>query len=458
MRKINVSFSFLLVLILFAGNNGYSQQARARWEKMNQIRKDKFDIILPQVMRENQIDMWITVVKDGHYDPLCQYFGDGFGSSIEVSTFGFIIFTDRGGDRIERAVFGISGYEIRNCGAYDIFGPDPVDTKFSLVGPTFDLKKFVAERNPKRIGINMSVELGGADGISYTEYQYLVKTLGEPYSSRLVSAEKLISDFLHRRVPSEIVAFGEAGQITREIEERALSNEVITPGVTTLEDVAWWARDQLETRRLEASFGLGTIMIYGPNGVRLASTDSRIIQRGDVLNIDWGVKMGPFYTDVKRQAYVLKEGETKIPAGIQNAFQQALVVREVFCKNVKSGRTGAETLETANHKLEEAGFGIMKTPHDVPAETNKTEVHSCCHSTGSQTAHSIGPSLAYFQPQQLQFKIYPTTFLAIELFVYPPVPEWGGKKIRIALEDDAMITDRGVEWLYPINNKMLVIK
>ena len=444
MRKIQLAISFLLVLFLFGVENGFSQEARARWEKMNQIRKDKFDVILPQVMRENQIDMWITVMKDGSYDPINQYLGQGFVSSI-----GFIIFTDRGGDRIERAVLGVSGYEIKNCGAYDILGPEPTP---------LDLKKFVEDRNPKRIGVNMSMELGGADGISHTEYQYLAKTLGESYIPRLVSAEKLVSDFLYRRVPSEIVAFGAAGHLSRELEERALSNAVISPGVTTLEDVNWWLQDQLEARKLEASFGLGSVYINGPDGVFVASSDSTIIKRGDVVCIDWGLKMMPFYTDLKRMAYVLKEGEREIPAGIQNAYQQAMMARKIVTDNIKPGKTGKETLETINRKLEEAGFGLMKTPSDPPKATNQTEVHTCCHSTGNQSPHGIGPSLAYFQPKQLQFTIYPTTLLTIELFAYTPVPEWGGKKIRIALEDDAIVTEKGVEWLYPISNRMLVIK
>ncbi len=29
--------------------------------------------------------------------------------------------------------------------------------------------------------------------------------------------------------------------------------------------------------------------------------------------------------------------------------------------------------------------------------------------------------------------------------------EFGGKKVRIPLEDDAIVTERGVEWFYPLN-------
>ena len=57
-RKMRSMIS--LCFILFAIQS-HSQEAHRRWRKMNQIRNDKFDLILPEVMRENNIDMWIVM-------------------------------------------------------------------------------------------------------------------------------------------------------------------------------------------------------------------------------------------------------------------------------------------------------------------------------------------------------------------------------------------------------------
>ena len=171
--------------------------------------------MLPEAMRENQIDMWIVAMKEGHYDPLWELFGRGY-----VGTIGYYIFTDRGGDRIERAAIGITDHNRDACGAYDI-------------DSTVALGAFVAERKPRRIGLNMSEEMGLADGLSHTLYNHIVKEVGAQYATRLVSAEKMVSAFSSRRVASELVAFGAATEIGRQIAERALSKEVITPGVTT---------------------------------------------------------------------------------------------------------------------------------------------------------------------------------------------------------------------------------
>ncbi len=414
------------------------QEARRRWERMCQIRKDKFDLILPEAMRENRIDMWITVVREGDYGPLYEDLGEGYPGNI-----GYYIFTDRGGDRIERGAYGVGGYMLEKCGAYD-------EVKGSI-----DLAAFAAERDPTRIGVNMSKNIGAADGLSHTSYQHLVDALGETYGSRLVSAEKLVSDFRSRRTATEVAAFAEAGEMSREIAERAFSNEVITPGITTLEDVSWWIADELLKRGLDSSFGLPSIYITGPDGIEAISS-ARIIKGGDLLMIDWGVGFLNLYVDMKRMAYVLREGETELPEGFHFAFDQGRKVRDVIRKNIKAGRSAEETLDILNRKIAEAGFHIMEEFNKISG-VDKTEVMIGCHSVGN-TGHGIGPSIAWFNPQRLTFEIRPTNIFAIELFAYTAVEEWGGKKLRVPLEDDAIVTERGVEWLYPINERVLLIK
>jgi Xaa-Pro aminopeptidase len=382
--------------------------------------------------------MWIVMMREGNLDPLYEDLGRGY-----VGGDAYWIFTDRGGDRIERVTLGVGGYMLEQCPAYD------------RVGGGTDLRSFVTERDPSRIGVNTSSAIGGADGLSHTMYEQLVETLGDRYAQRLVSAEKLVSDFRSRRVASEIAAFAEAGEMSREIAERAFSNEVITPGVTTLEDVAWWMQDQLLDRGLGSSFDMPSVYITGPDGIEATSTD-RIIQRGDLLMIDWGVGFLNFYTDMKRVAYVLREGETEAPAGFRHAFAQGVRVREILQRTIKAGRTAAETLDALHSAVEADGFRIQEVFNQV-TEDDVPEVMIGSHSVGNQ-GHGIGPSIAFFNPTRLTYEIQPSNLFSIEFFVWVPAPEWGGKKVRIPLEDDAVVTARGVEWLYPANPRIRLIK
>ena len=434
----NTKIATLFLCFCFLFINLQAQEAHRRWRKMNTIRADKFDLILPKVMRENNIDMWIITNREGKYDPLYQDMGGGY-----TSTNGYYVFTDHGTGRIERASLGMTGYLIEEGKVYD------------YIGSASELADYVKERDPKRIGLNYSKNFGGADGLSYSEYLELSEILGEKYKARFVSAEKLTSDFRSRRVASEIAAYGEAGEFSYTIAEKAFSNEVITPGVTTLEDVAWWMMDQQYKNNLGSSFGMPSVYITGPNGIEATSSD-RIIQRGDILMLDWGVGLMNFYTDMKRVAYVLKEGETEVPASIRNAYEQGLKVRQVITDNIKPGITAKENETNIYAALEKAGFAQM-TAFNQPSDKDVTDVIIGCHSVGNW-GHGIGPSIAFFNPVRLNYVLQPSNLLSIELFAYTKIPEWGGKKLRIPLEDDAIVTTRGIEWLYPVNRKVLVIK
>ena len=414
-------------------------EAQRRWERMNQIRQEKFDLVLPEVMRENNVDMWITVNREGFEDPLTDDFGRGY-----VGDYGYYIFTDRGDGRIERAILGVGTALVEDNGAYDI------------IGNSAELREFVEERNPQTIALNYARNIGAADGLSHTSHQKLTEELGAEFSERFVSAEKLASDFRSRRVASEIAAFAWAGEMSRNIAERALSNEVITPGKTTLTDVAWWMREQQFENSLDTSFGMPSVYITGPDGF-VALSDDHVIQRGDFLAIDWGVGYLNFYTDMKRHAYVLQEGETHLPDSIQKAFDNGRAVRDILKQNIKAGRTAGETYEVLNQLINEAGFTVMETFNQPTDDPDLIDVIIGCHSVGN-LGHGIGPSIAWFNPERMTYMIQPSNLFSIELFAYTAIPEWGGKKLRIPLEDDAIVTERGVEWLYPVNQEVLLIR
>lgn len=414
-------------------------EAQKRWELMNQIRQDKFDQVLPEAMRENDVDMWITVNREGYDDPLTEDFGKGY-----VSGWGYYVFTDRGGERIERAALGIGTYLIEENGAYDIVTDD------------FDLAEFVRERDPQTIALNYAEHIGAADGLTRTAYETLSEMLGERYSRRFVSAQKLVSDFRSRRVATEIAAFAAAGEMSREIAERAFSNEVITPGQTTLADVAWWMQEQQFKNNLGTSFGMPSVYITGPDGFVALSND-HVIQRGDFLTIDFGVGYLNFHTDIKRHAYVLKEGETHLPQSYQMAFDNGRAVRDILVANIRPGRSASDTLALLNDKLTEAGFGVMAEFNKPTTDPGIVDVIVASHSVGN-LGHGVGPSVAFFNPERLTYTIRPTNLVSVELFAYTAIPDWGGKKLRIPLEDNAVVTERGVEWLYPVTQKVLLIR
>lgn len=431
-----LSLALASVASVAAPARAEAQEARARWERMCQIRAEKFDLVLPEAMHDNDLDMWIVVMREGLLDPLWEALGRGY-----VGDWAYYVFTDRGA-RVERAALGVGGYRLEQCGVYDHFGS------------AGELASYVEERDPARIGVNIAESIGGADGLSHTSYLHLRRVLGR-YGDRLVSAERFVSDFRSTRTAIEIAAFAEAGEISREIAERAFSNEVITPGVTTLEDVAWWMSDEQLRRGLGSSFDMPSVYVTGPEGIAATSTD-RIIQRGDLLMIDWGVGYLDFYTDMKRVAYVLREGETEPPPGVRHAFARALEVRDVMKAAIRPAPTAQAALDATWAAIEAAGFRRIEF-NQPSSDPGVTDVVIGPHSVGNW-GHGLGPSLAFFNPTRLTYELRPGTLISVELFAYTANPEWNGAKIRIPLEDDAVVTERGVEWLYPATDRLLIIK
>lgn len=463
----------ILTAILFMVSSSPAQTAQVTSKQgsdiLHLIRMEKLDLILPGAMRDNNVDMWIHVTRNGDPDPLACHFG---------RTSGYLIFTDRGGDRIERAVFGRGGHP----DYIDIYGSREI--AMAIEGYNYghqdphvydELRDFVAERDPKTIAVNTSDWLAISDGISHSQYVKLVKILGPKYSERIVSAENVIMDFRARRTLREVAAMTNALEIHRQLLERALSNEVITPGVTTLGDVGRWIREQYYKRHLTSGYEPG----YGSPGVlysagektRVRRDDDYVIRRGDFLSFDTGVRyLDYFVTDYKRNAYVLREGETSVPKNLQHAFDRAIAAREIIRKQIKVGQTAGDTLKKIVRALEDAGY--IYTPFtDIGSEDYKLvqkalanteqsgfsiDLHSLGNNGGSLV--TVGPSVAPFRSDRDHLTIHENHFFAFEYMVHTNLPERPGYPISINIEGNHIVSSRGVEFLHPPNTKILLIR
>jgi len=473
-RAILFSFAAFLT-VPAAGAPQLAQTAAERAEILHLIRKEKLDLILPGAMRDNNVDMWIHVVRDGDPDPMQAHFGP-------IS--GYAIFTDRGGDRIERALFGGGGHP----DFFDIFGSrqigmaiDGYDYRTQDFSVYDELREFVAARDPEVIAVNTSDWLAIADGISHSQYVKLERILGPEYSSRIISAENVITDFRVRRVQREIVAFSNALEIHRQILERALSTEVIEPGVTTLGEIGWWVREQFAERGLDFGNEMGVSIpriLYSAVSEPIDAPDVRwwihhddyVIQRGDFLTFDVGVRyLDYFATDYKRNAYVLREGEETVPESIQHAYDQAIAARAIIREQIEVGKTAEQTLADIVAALEAADY--IYTPfNDIGTEDYvrvqealineersgfSIDLHSQGNNGGSLV--TVGPSVAPFRLDRSHLIVQENNFFSFEYMVHTNLPERPGFPVSINIEGNHIVTSRGVEYLHPPNERILLI-
>ena len=462
-----------------------TQTAASGGEALRLLRNNKLDLILPGAMRDNKIDMWIHVTREGDPDPLIEQFG---------STYGYLVFTDRG-NKIERAAFGSAG-AVENI---DVRGSDAIARALSSYGEGYRLafgvgdevydefKKFIAERDPKVIAVNMSDYLAEADGMSHTSYVKLVKLLGPKYAARLVSSEKLVTDFIVRRTMNEVVAQANALELGRRLHAEALAR--IVPGTTSIRDITSWAREWAYERHLAnvGTWGPGGIRVYYsavspkppyPPSVRYwAWHGDYVLQKGDFFAFNVGVSYLGFGTDTKTHAYILRDGETKPPDSVQKTFDLAIAGQQIMRQHMKVGMTARQSLQAMIKAMEAAGYihtpfdnsgiqGTGLTPdgkafRDYAAiqkalgDSDKVGFEIDNHAFGS--FNTVGPSMTSFRADRLDLPIQENNIFAFEYMVHRNIPERPGFPLAINISNVQIISSRGVEFLQPPNEKIVLL-
>ena len=434
MNKSLLSIPILIfVAVAGAASIPAATQARelsdATLELMRQqIRRDKFDHVLPQAMRDNGVDMWIHVIRDRNPDGLATELGGQAGA---------FVFSDRGGDRIERAILGHTDEALWEDDTYDILVPGEEAFEGDPGWPQV-IGEFVAARDPRRIAVNYSGINALADGISHTDYQILIDSLGDEYAARIVSAEHVIGDFLAGIVVGQIALAGYFGLITTEVIDEEFAKIVV--GVTTLAEID------------------GNVFVRDPDGNENSGNDY-VLQPGDIITILNGAGEGLFVADLGGNGYVLREGENELPPRVQKIWSEAMDVREILRANIRVGPTAGETLQLLIEQLEEAGYlYIDRDQYDPSLDPTKTQVHLDLHAQGRRDmdAPRISPLGADWQ-RDMRLPLFHS--FTLEYMVHMPVPDWGpGKHLYIAFHDGAIVTPRGIEFPYPPDQGMRIIR
>lgn len=400
-----------------------AQCSRERDTREWEVKAAKMRQYLQPFMRKHGISMWIIMSRENHPDPVLALFGAN-GITGWYGHRNAYIFFDPGGDKpLESVVFGthLSGH-------LETFYDRIVNYSEAGLAPL--LRDYVRQKDPARIAINHSRTISMADGITSELRKYLEEAIGAPYTRRLVSAEPLIIDYVSQRTPAELEIAQEAAWRTWHILRRAFSSEVITPGKTTLMDVYWWIKDEWMAQGLEFNFPAS--FNIQRRGVEGSIDDSRnpVILPGDLLHVDFGVKLMGLVTDQQKMAYVLRPGETEAPAGMRALFAKSVRQGEIIAETIEPGRLGYEIKELAEARGKSEGIDNRTYPH-----------------VQGNWVHDVGAWASPDWPER--YGIHPrqparaTEFWSIEYSVSGAVAEWGGQVVTMLREEDAWLDQQG---------------
>ena len=394
----------------------------------------RITIVLPALMKKYDVDMWVIPMREYNEDPT-------FTSLVSPTTFAarrrtIYVFSMKG-DSVERIALGGSS----QGGVYKA-----VRSTQAAAGPAGSrggqnaelwgdeqwqaLKKVIEDRNPEKVAVNISRVFAFSDGLSAGESDGMQEALGEKWTKRFVSHDGLALDLIATRLPEEAEFYRRMQEVAWSIIDSAFSSAVIKPGVTTTEDVVWWMRQRVN------DLGLGSWFQPSVDVQRRGVTEAQLgsnplIQRGDVLHCDFGIVALRLNTDTQHMGYVLREGESAPPPGLLSALRNGNKLQDIVMSEIRPGRTGNEVLNSSLAAMKAAGL-------DGTVYTHPIGIHG----------HGAGPLIGLWDyqngvPGRGDAKIIPSMWFSIELQATSPVPEWGGQRVRIALEEDMTIDPAG---------------
>ena len=295
--------------------------------------------------------------------------------------------------------------------------------------------QLVRERNPRTIAVNISDEHNFADGLTAGEWEQMRAALGPNLEARVVRNPRLAIDYLATRVPSMTQVYRRLQGFVHEIISAAFSNLVITPGVTTTEDVVWWMRQRVNDLGLHTWFQ-PSVSVQRRDSTAEDLGDDPVIQRGDVLHCDFGITAMGLNTDTQHMAYVLPNGETDAPEGLKRACARANRLQDILLDRTKVGMTGNEVLQAVLRQMRSEGLNGTMYSHPI-----------------GDHGHGAGPLIGLWDYQEAvpgrgDVPVLANMWYSTELQVTTPVAEWNAQPVRMALEEEAEITPDGeMRWM-----------
>ena len=434
MKIINLIL-FLLVTVQINAQDILSLKERAR--VIEEIQKDRFDNLLPKLMEETGIDMWVIITREYNEDPIIKTLLPPTWLNARRRTI-LAFHYDKDEKNLEKVA--IARYSFgKNIPS--IWNKDEEPDQMKA------LVKFIEEKNPNKIGLNYSDHFALADGIVKTDYELLLDNMSNSLSKKVVSAEELAVRWIETRTEKEMIIYDQLVEITHGIINEAFSTKVITPGVTTTNDVVWWMREKVKKLGLKTWFH-PTIDVQRNEVSDLYAFDGEskfdIILPGDLIHCDFGISYLTLNTDCQELAYVLKPDETEAPDYLVKALDEGNRVQDIFTDLFEHKKTGNQILKEALEQGRNEGF--------------RPQIYT--HPLGT-FGHSAGTTLGMWDSQggvpfTGDFPMNYNTVYAIELNTKVFIEEWN-KDIRVMLEEAGVFEEKGFRYVNGRQTELILV-
>jgi Xaa-Pro aminopeptidase len=382
-----------------------------------------------EILLEKDIDMWMTFVREtGNIkDPMMDMIV-GTGATWHSA---FILTKD---GETTAVIGSLEEANMKTVGTFKNIVPYLKSVKEDLI-------KVLDNHNPNKIAINFSRNSSLADGLTHGVYLELVDLLKDtPYPDRFVSSEDIVAALRGRKSQTEVDLIKEAIR-----ETLIIFNEVtdfIEVGKSE-KDIANFVKGKVAERSFEMAWDEEhcPAVFTGPDtaGAHSGPTDKKI-EKGHVINMDFGIKYKGYCSDLQRTWYVLKDGETEAPAEVIKGFNVIKDAIRMSGEAMKPGKLAWEIDNVARSYIVENGY------EEYP--------HGLGHQVG-RVAHDGG---AMMGPKWERYGNLP--YMPLEVGnVFTIEPRLTIKDYGIAtMEEIVWVREDGVEYLSEPQTEIYLIK
>ena len=369
------------------------------------------------LLGQHGLDCWLTFAREGS-DLLLPYV---LGNEEIVGTTALMLFAD--------------GPSVAIVADYDVLG---VEGLFDTVLPySLDWREpfrdVLSDRRPARIGINVSENDHGIDGLTHGLFLQLQHTL-EPLgiAGALVSADAVSSRIRSLKTPSEVERIRRAAEISVRIFDEI--GAMLRPGLTE-HDIFEIAVERMQTYGVgpawEAS-GCPAVTSSRSRGGHGPAGLTRL-ELGDGLRLDFGVRSEGYCSDLQRTWYFRRPGETAPPASIQHPFDAVRDGIELAKELLRPGVRGVDVDRPVRQLIEQRGYQFT---------------HALGHQLG-RLAHDGGMLLG---PDNARYSaLSHGTVEAGMVFTLEPVVG------PVGIEEDVLVTEDGCEFLVSPHREVYLV-
>ncbi|MGX5200547.1 M24 family metallopeptidase [Aliikangiella sp. IMCC44632] len=435
-QQIFANLLLLMVVGILISPHTFAKEANGLVRPWDEIRKQRINQLLPNALKTAGVDLWLIICRENNNDPLAEHVGcENAGAPAA-----YLFYFDKN-NQFQSVAFSPSS---ESTALAELGVVDKVKSVPRGKSAVEQAAKFIKASDFKTIAVNSSKTNAQADGLSYSQRINLEALLGKQLSQRLVSSETVIYEWLSIKLPQEVEILREAAALTAQWQLEAY--QMVIPGKTTDAEVAAFLKAKMKAYGVTDGWAPDQNPNVNSGADRGHShATNKVIQPGDVIQIDFGIKLyDRWVSDIQRFAYVLKPGEKSAPADIKHYWESAKEGGQAAFKAMRPGALGIE--------VDAAQSEVMKKNNSAPV------MWSTGHPVG-YVAHDTGPNLGGSRGATVR----PAAHKALKsgmVFAFDGFHSWrlanGGMK-TISVEEMAVITDFGAEYLTPPQQQLILI-